>query len=148
MQLGKRKSLTAAQQLVNLRGNPISRGDGGLHLGNLTWRYVATPSAFGRNYGVRIDYCEDSSPRVIVETPDLGALAGGRRIPHLYRQQPPRLCLYLPGTMEWQPWMLLDRTVVPWTALWLFYYEEWLLSDEWKGGGMHPDSEDDEWEAA
>jgi hypothetical protein len=22
--------------------------------------------------------------------------------------------------------------------LWLFYFEEWLWSDDWKGGGMHP----------
>jgi hypothetical protein len=27
---------------------------------------------------------------------------------------------------------------VPWTALWLFYFEEWLVSNEWKGGGEHP----------
>ena len=27
------------------------------------------------------------------------------------------------------------QTIVPWTALWLFYFEEWLTSDDWKGGG-------------
>ena len=31
--------------------------------------------------------------------------------------------------------MRLDQTVVPWTSLWLFYFEDWLSSDEWKGGG-------------
>ena len=34
--------------------------------------------------------------------------------------------------------MRIDQTIVPWTALWLFYFEEWLFSDEWKGGGEHP----------
>ena len=75
-------------------------------------------------------------------------LAGGRRIPHLYQQKPPRLCLYLPRTYEWQSWMRLDQTIVPWTALWLFYFEEWLASDDWKGGGMHPEIDDDHEEAA
>jgi hypothetical protein len=44
--------------------------------------------------------------------------------------------------------MRLDLTVVPWTALWLFYFEEWLASDDWKGGGMHPETGDDHEEAA
>lgn len=34
--------------------------------------------------------------------------------------------------------MRLDLTVVPWTSLWLFYFEDWLDSGEWRGGGMHP----------
>ena len=29
-------------------------------------------------------------------------------------------------------------------ALWLFYFEEWLASDDWKGGGMHPRDADDD----
>ena len=34
--------------------------------------------------------------------------------------------------------MSISGTIVPWTILWLFYFEEWLMSDEWKGGGVHP----------
>ena len=34
--------------------------------------------------------------------------------------------------------MRLDQTIVPWTALWLLYFEEWLFSDEWAGGGVYP----------
>jgi hypothetical protein len=91
-----------------------------------------------RVYGVRIEADQEHWPEVFVETPDLGVLAGGRNLPHVYAQQPPRLCLYLPGTSEFQPWMRIDQTIVPWTALWFFYFEEWLGSDEWKGGGEHP----------
>jgi hypothetical protein len=36
--MGRRKPLTAAQQFVNLRRNPISRGEGELRAGRLTWR--------------------------------------------------------------------------------------------------------------
>jgi hypothetical protein len=78
------------------------------------------------------------TPRVFVDDPDLLALADGRRLPHVYEQQPPRLCLYVPETGEWTPAMRLDQSIVPWAMLWLFYFEEWLVSDEWKGGGVHP----------
>jgi hypothetical protein len=44
--------------------------------------------------------------------------------------------------------MRLDRTIVPWIALWLFYFEEWLASDDWKGGGMHPKIDEDHEEVA
>lgn len=147
MWTGPRKPLTAAQQFINLGGNPISRGSGRLRAGRFAWRYTASPSPLSRDYAVRIDFRQGGRPEIFVETPDLQALADGRRIPHLYQQAPPRLCLYLPGTRQWESWMRLDQTIVPWTAVWLFYFEEWLASDEWKGGGMHP-NDDNEDEAA
>ena len=138
MRIGRRKPLTAAQQFLNLQVSPISLGDGELRAGRLTWRYVATPSPLSRDYSVRIELVQDGVPETYVDAPDLQALAGDRKIPHLYSQRPPKLCLYLPKTYEWQPWMRLDQTVVPWSVLWLFYFEDWLLNDDWKGGGMHP----------
>ena len=138
MLFGGRKPLTSAQQFLNLRANPISPGHGSLRAGRLTWRYVATPSPLSRAYWMRIDFAQGGVPKTYVDAPDLQALAGDRLIPHLYAHKPPQLCLYLPKTYEWQPQMRLDQTVVPWSVLWLFYFEEWLLSDEWKGGGMHP----------
>ena len=114
-----------------------------MRAGRLTWRYSATPSPLSRDYDIRIEFRQGGRPKIFVDGPDLHVLAGGRRIPHLYQQKPPRLCLYLPRTYEWQSWMRLDQTVVPWTTLWLFYFEEWLASDDWKGGGMHPEDDDD-----
>ncbi len=148
MRMAGRKPLTAAQQFVNLRSNPICRGAGELHAGRLIWRYLATPFPLSRDYNIRLEFKQDVRPRTFVDGPDLHALAGGRRIPHLYQQEPPRLCLYLPRTYEWQSWMRLDQTIVPWTALWLFFFEEWLASDDWKGGGMHPEIDEDCEEAA
>jgi hypothetical protein len=137
-----RKALTVAQQYVNLRGNPVSFGEGNLRGGRLVWRYEASPLPLSRVYGVRIEMGQELSPEVFIEAPDLGALAGGRKLPHVYQQQPPRLCLFLPGTSEFRPWMRVDQTIVPWTTLWLFYFEDWLSSDEWKGGGLHPGDDD------
>jgi hypothetical protein len=44
---------------------------------------------------------------------------------------------YLPRTGEWHDRRLLAETMVPWSLLWLLYFEEWLMSNEWKGGGVH-----------
>ncbi len=71
MRIGRRKPLTAAQQFVNLRGNPISRGEGELHAGRLTWRYSATPSPLGRDYGVRVEFKQGGKPQIFVDGPDL-----------------------------------------------------------------------------
>lgn len=136
MRLGP-KALTMAQQYINLRCNPLSAGDGCLRAGKLTWTYAASPSPISREYMIRIEMASDRAPRIFVDDPDVEVLAGGRDVPHVYRN-PTRLCLYLPGTREWQPSIRLDQTVVPWTSLWLFYFEDWLDSDEWKGGGTHP----------
>jgi hypothetical protein len=48
----------------------------------------------------------------------------------------------LPKAGEWNSSRFISETIVPWTSLWLFYFEEWLLSDEWKGGGVHPPHKD------
>lgn len=102
----------------------------------------ATPTPLSRIYGARLEFASNRSPRVYIETPDLVLLAGGKTLPHVYEQRPTRLCLYLPRTYEWQPWMRLDQTIVPWTSLWLFYFEDWLSEGEWRGGGEHPEPQD------
>jgi len=137
MRLGRPRSLTLAQQFVNLRSNPISAGRGFLRADRLEWTYDTSPSPISRVYRIRIEMDLVLSPDVFVEMPDLNALAGGRELPHVYHD-PTRLCLYLPGKPEWRPWMRLDQTIVPWNLLWLFYFEDWLTSGEWKGGGEHP----------
>jgi hypothetical protein len=144
MVLGRRRALTTSQQFLNLQANPLSAGRGRLHAGSLLWWCDVTPSLLSRCYRLRIEFRQDETPEVFVERPDLKLLADGRRLPHVYQQSPPRLCLYLPRTYEWEPWMRLDRTIVPWAVLWLFYFEGWLASDEWKGGGEHPDAPEKE----
>lgn len=135
---GQARPLTAAQQFANLRRNPICAGTGVLHAGRLIWHYTASPTPLSRNYQLRIDYRQGDVPQVFVDDPDLVILAEGRRLPHVYEQKPTRLCLYLPRTREWSGCMRIDQTIAPWAALWLFYFEEWLDSDAWKGGGEHP----------
>lgn len=136
---GDAPPLTAAQQLYHLRRSGICPGEGSVLGGQLVWRFNAQPTALSRSYALRIVLKPGISPRVIVDDPDLNALADGRKLPHVYSQGPVELCLYLPGTGEWAPHLRADQTLVPWAYLWLFYFEEWLTSDDWKGGGQHPE---------
>ena len=132
------RDLTIAQQFLSLRSNPICAGSGTLKRERLTWRFATRPSPLSRVYDARIEYRQGRPPDVFIDSPDLHLLAEGRTLPHTYSDRPPELCLYLPGAFEWSRRDRLDLTLVPWTALWLFYFEEWLWSREWKGGGMHP----------
>jgi hypothetical protein len=138
LRYGGRQKLSAAQQFVNLRENPISQGTGTMKAGQLVWRCDLSPTPLSRTYSVRIEYGRSSRPDVFVEKPDLRILADGVKIPHVYSEEPVRLCLYPPRSGQWKPWMLLDQTIVPWAVLWLYFFEEWLRSGEWRGGGEHP----------
>jgi hypothetical protein len=136
------RDLTLAQQFINLKMNPLTRGTGSIANGRLSWQFNARPSPISRSYAMRLTYAVGDSPEFFVEDPDLVILAGGLPLPHVYSEKPTRLCLHLPGTSEWSPGMLLDRTVAPWAVLWLWYFEDWLATGEWHGGGIHPSDHD------
>ena len=138
---GAYKTLTPTQQFVLLKNNPICSGHGRVHNGKLEWTYEAKPSPLGRTYTVEVQFKADSSPDIFVREPDIQLLAGDRDLPHVYHN-PLCLCLYQPKKKQWQPKLRIDRTIIPWTSLWLYYFEEWLESNDWKGEGEHPDLND------
>nr|WP_295464448.1 hypothetical protein [Mesorhizobium sp.] len=138
-----RPDLTPAQQFIFLRTNPVCRGAGRIGAAGLRWVYPDRPTPLSREYLVQLTYAREGTPKVTILRPDLQLLAGDRKLPHVYRD-PLRLCLYLPRAGEWKGSMRLDQTFIPWTTTWLYYFEEWLASDDWKGGGEHPSNEDDE----
>jgi hypothetical protein len=78
-----------------------------------------------------------SRPAVTVVNPSLERRPDAPTLPHTYGDT--ELCLYFPG--EWHPWMLIAYTTVPWCSEWLFYYELWLATGDWLGGGHEPNSE-------
>lgn len=135
-----RPPLTLAQQLLHLRRNPICNGVGDVAGGRLVWCFEARPTALSRSYSIRLEMVPGKPPTVTVESPDLNGLAGEHPIPHVYSQDPVTLCLYLPNTGEWRPSLRLDMTVVPWVYLWLYFFEDWLITKEWAGGGVHPEA--------
>lgn len=113
------------------------------------WEGMLQPLPFSREYRVVIRYTLSHPPVCVVIDPDLSTLAQGRKIPHIYRNQTgirgTQLCLYLPvvkpknKVSEWQPTMFLAKTILPWASMWLVYFEFWLSSGEWDGGGVEHD---------
>src|ERR1019366_2576583 len=48
------------------------------------------------------------------------------------------LCLYDPRENQWSPEDFIADTILPWTSEWLYFFEGWMLTDRWEGGGNHP----------
>lgn len=137
-----RERLSLAQQYLLLKNNPQTAGSGALTKTKLSWVYETRPSPLARCYRVRIELERRGTPDVYVEDPNIEILAAGRRIPHVYHD-PLRLCLYFPSSGQWSPAKRLDRTIAAWATLWLYYFEDWLAFDDWKGEGLHPDETED-----
>ena len=94
------------------------------------WRGPLQPSETSPSYLVEIRLRPPGLPGVRVLSPRLRQDA-----PHRYGDG--TLCLYWPRDWRWQPRSLLYQTIVPWTALWLFYYELWLDTGQWLGPSSH-----------
>lgn len=86
-------------------------------------------------YEVEVEYRVRHPPRVRVLAPELRR-RGDERIPHMYGQE--HLCLYDPYGGDWSPDKEIAKTIIPWSSLWLFYYEMWHTTGEWLGGGHEP----------
>jgi hypothetical protein len=74
--------------------------------------------------------------QVRILNPRLVPNNSGEKIPHMYSQT--SLCLYMPKYSEFKRTDYVSETILPWTSLWLYYYELWHATGEWLGGGEHP----------
>lgn len=88
-------------------------------------------------YDIRIKYKLKNLPQILVLNPVLERNSKGEAIPHMYSQK--SLCLYQPKYKQFTSSDLLCDTIIPWTSLWLYHYETWHITGEWKGGGEHPE---------
>lgn len=104
--------------------------------GLLICRGELKPTPMSETYKVRIEYLTKSPPKVWVESPKLRRRDDDSPIPHMYNQERP--CLYLPSAGYWRSDKKIAQTIIPWLCMWLFYYEAWLATGEWQGGGAHP----------
>lgn len=95
-----------------------------------TWLGVLQPTGALPEYVVRIVYRfadrHSKCPRVWIVSPEIHPDA-----PHRYSDN--SLCLYFPPENSWTPYKFISETIVPWTALWLAFYEIWLDTDHWYG---------------
>ena len=96
------------------------------HRGVATWCGTLQPREGGTVYPARIKMKGRSRPRVTI--PDLPLIP---RPPHLYPDA--SLCLYCPRDGSWHPGLAIARTIVPWTAEWLYFFEAWQETGVWWG---------------
>lgn len=117
------------------------------------WEGPLTPIM--RRYRVRVTYfrrrffdtwtLENSYASVQVVDPAIGLnpRGTGKWPPHIYYNesdpQYPRLCLYDPKERSWSPREYIADTIIPWAIDWLFFFERWMDTGEWEGGGRHPE---------
>ena len=89
---------------------------------------------------MRISYRVGESPKVYVDKLALKRRKSSEPIPHTYPGDRP--CLFFPpDESEWSSSKIIAQTIVPWLTEWLFYYEAWLSTGTWQGGGVHPHTE-------
>jgi hypothetical protein len=98
--------------------------------GGAVWRGTLQPREISSIYQVEIRYKLGGVPEVRVVSPSLVS-----NVPHLYSNG--TLCLYWPKEWRWRGNELISETILPWTALWLYYYELWLDTGAWLGPSSH-----------
>lgn len=103
----------------------------------VTWEGTLQPQPLSPEYLIKIEYRLQGPPKVWVMSPQLKSYKN-KPIPHMYGQD--TLCLFYPKIREWKRSMWIYKTTIPWTSLWLIYYEIWLVTGEWLGGGIEHDN--------
>lgn len=94
------------------------------------WRGKFQPREVSGTYSIEVRYTIGHSPKVFVIHPKIAADA-----PH--RWQDGSLCLYWPRERAWIRSDVIAETILPWAALWLYYYELWLDTGRWLGPSSH-----------
>jgi hypothetical protein len=106
----------------------------------IIWEGTVQPIG-GALYAIQIEYRFGSGyrPLVRVLNPSLQPREAGGRIPHTFKTG--EICLHM--IAEWTSSMYIHETIIPWAVLWLYYYEVWLATGLWLGGGHDPANVDD-----
>jgi hypothetical protein len=103
----------------------------------LFWKGTLQPTALSTPFEVVITCKQYASPEIWVY---VGEVQDIESIPHKYETDKTnnrvRICLCLPSEYETE-WGFLTA-IIPWTIEWLYFYEIWLATGEWRGGGCHP----------
>ncbi|MDF1484173.1 MAG: hypothetical protein EON54_02670 [Alcaligenaceae bacterium] len=143
-----RRPPTLAQRAVELRALRFPGARVQLVQGHeLRFWFSISPTLLSREYSCMLIVPRSGFPAMFVLSPDLHLLADGKPLPHIYRSnvQGTKLCLWLPRKNEWTPHMRLLETYIAWTGQWLNYFEEWLSTGNWAGGGEHPREKQKRW---
>lgn len=132
----KHYTLPELIQQVNEISRIFSIIDKSIVRGKLKLILKLKPTDYSIEYKILLTAKQNSEKvKIFVIEPKIVSLKNGNTIPHVFHDN--SLCLYYPKHNEWnyrEPWA---ETLIPWTSLWLFYYEIWKETGEWIGGGIH-----------
>lgn len=107
--------------------------------GALTWEGMVRPTALSRAYQLTVTYKVGYRPQVSVSGDGLPGLERPD-FPHKFaidrKNNTVKICLHL--RHEFSESMLISDCIIPWAVEWLYFYEIWLATGEWCGGGKHP----------
>lgn len=79
-------------------------------------------SLSGSEYEVKIIKQGNNPPRVKIIKPSI-------RKKHVYPDG--SLCFYHYKNFKWDNNYLISDYHIPWTSAWIYFYEVWLITDEW-----------------
>lgn len=127
----RRGGRSVAQQGFALRAR-FPASEIALRRDRLCWTGALQPTPLSRTYQVRVGYALGQMPLVRVVSPLISR--PGEQLPHTW--QDGSLCLH--ESSEWSSRMAIADTIVPWAAEWLLFYEIWLATGSWEGGGEWP----------
>lgn len=99
------------------------------------WTGKLQPTHLSETFQVEIAYTAPWRPKVCVLSPELKVHPEHTRLPHVFSDG--TLCVHT--DKDWRPGLVIARTILPWTCAWLYFYELWLLTGCWLGGGTHPE---------
>ena len=102
----------------------------------LIWRGGIKPTALSRLYKIKIICERGNKPKVFLYGNHIKGIER-TDFPHKYHKdeikQEVQLCLNMPYEFNYS--LRIIDTIIPWTQEWLYFYEIWLLTGEWRGGG-------------
>lgn len=136
---GKRKTLKQQVEAMSVAWPMFRLGKRNRIERSAVWSGVLKPQF--TTYRIEVRYVVGANPEVRVLSPELKRLTGNVEgsLPHVYGpSDDPTLCLYDPEAGEWNSTMLIAHKIIPWTIDWLTFYEFWLMTGVWSGGGRHP----------
>ncbi|MBS7327126.1 MAG: hypothetical protein KIG68_00015 [Oxalobacter sp.] len=103
----------------------------------LTWFGKIKPSPISRIYKIKISCDGFKRPKVILYGDNLRGIEKAD-FPHKFNvnleKSEVELCLHMFHEFSHKKHLIAD-TIVLWTQEWLFFYEIWLETGEWLGGG-------------
>jgi hypothetical protein len=134
-----RQRLTLTIQQFHLK-QAFPQAECSLKRNLLTWKGILQPTALSATYNVEMRCQQNDTPDVWVSGENISDVDSFDIIPHKYdidkRRSRVRICLYLPD--DYSASWFFANTIIPWTIEWLYFYEMWLATGEWLGGGLHP----------